>query len=98
MSETRESYVVRRKGILSKQEKEMITADEARKLYVQPPYTLGEIEAQIRNRAAGEFYTFVDNLRLTDELRVALKLAGYALRIGAQTTEISWKTQAEITA
>lgn len=69
----------------------MISATEAAKLYTQPPFTLEEVEEQIRKMAVTEGYTCFDKARISREVFGALQEAGYVVQTGAENFIVRWK-------
>lgn len=57
----------------------MIKAEEARQLYVEPPYTLDEVEDAIRSRAVAFDFDVFKASRVTQEILKHLTDAGYTV-------------------
>lgn len=73
----------------------MISAAEAAALYVEPPYTLEEIEEAIRSRAVAFDFDVFKARRVTQEILKHLTDAGYTVtQSGGSDIVVSWKAKA----
>ena len=77
-------------GINYTRRKEVINAQEAKELFVQPPYTEEEIEAKIRERAERQTFTVFDKLRMQGNLLDVLRTSGYQVSDNGDTFLVSW--------
>lgn len=70
----------------------LITAREARELYAEPPFTVAQIDEQIREKAKTEDYTGFDKKRLTEAMRARLRRLGFTVEeyAGMQYVIVRW--------
>lgn len=68
----------------------MISAQQAKELYVQPPYSEEDIESQIRQRAAKQSYTCFAKNRISGELVDSLIQNGYIVKDQGDAFLVSW--------
>lgn len=69
----------------------MISATEAQKLFNMPPFTLEEVEQQIREKAVTQDYTCFEKSRITTEVFGELQEAGYMVQTGVNDFIVRWK-------
>lgn len=73
----------------------MITAEEARKMYRKPPYTLEEVEADIAIRATAFNFTTFDGQRFKKEIADELKRNGFKVSgVGTNDVVVRWQEAA----
>lgn len=73
----------------------MITADEARRMYRKPPYTLEEVEAEIAIRATAFNFTTFDGQRFNSTIADELKRNGFTVSgVGTNDVVVRWQETA----
>ena len=68
----------------------MITAAEAKELYVKSAYTPDEIEEKIRKQAASQDFAVFDRKRISNDLIGELESRGFRIQRNSTDVIVNW--------
>jgi putative cell wall-binding protein len=68
----------------------MITAEEARKLYILPNYTLAEVEQRIKNAATDQTAIVLNGERVAPEIEQELRDRGFTVNRNIMGVLVKW--------